>query len=349
MNSRAEPPSKPWYYVFNIDVFYRVAHQTFLHPIIPWFLPLAYRAQGFQYHHPPLYLSAGYAFIITLLWLIQRINIQLAFGAPRTFDWTEEVVLITGGASGLGLLIAEVYGMRGVSVAVLDKNCVTGESEARNVYFYQCDVGDVSQVEAAKKRVEEELGTVTVLINNAAVVHGKPLLQLSLEDVETSFRTNIMAHYNTLRLFLPGMVNVQRGSVVTVSSVLATLPPKACSLYAPTKAATTTLHHALTAELAEYPFIKTLLVTPGQMSTPLFNGVKTPNNFWAPVLEPVDVAKEVIAAIDEGKGGEIAMPLFSRWAAVFWVLPVSVRRALRALSGMDKAMEGFRGAAKKEE
>ena len=105
----------------------------------------------------------------------------------------------------------------------------------------------------------------------------------------------------------------------------------------------------LTAELEEYPFIKTLLVTPGQMSTPLFDGVRTPSSFFAPELEPVDVAKEVIAAIDQGRGGELAMPLYSRWAAVYWVLPARLRKFLRAWSGMDKAMEGFKGAAKREE
>jgi len=334
----------------SIDMLHRVLKQTLLNPVLVWFVPLAYRAQTFQYHHPPLYLSALYAAVITTLWLLNYLNVQLAYGRAREFDWTEEVVLITGGGSGLGLLIAEVYGMRGVTVAVLDKNVADeGESEARNVYFYRCDVGDVAAVEAAKKRVEEDLGTVTVLVNNAAVVHGKSLLQLSAADVETSFRTNIMAHYNTLRLFLPGMIRQGKGSVVTVSSVLATLPPKRCSLYAPTKAAATALHHALTAELEEYPFVKTLLVTPGQMSTPLFDGVRTPSSFFAPELEPVDVAKEVIAAIDQGRGGELAMPLYSRWAAVYWVLPASLRKFLRAWSGMDKAMEGFKGAAKREE
>jgi len=334
----------------SIDMLHRVLRQTLLNPVLVWFVPLAYRAQTFQYHHPPLYLSALYAAIITTLWILNYFNILLAFGPAREFDWTEEVVLVTGGGSGLGLLIAEVYGMRGVTVAVLDTNVTEeGENEARNVYFYRCDVGDLAAVEAVKTRVEEELGTVTVLINNAAVVHGKPLLNLSAEEVERSFRTNIMAHYNTLRSFLPGMIKEGKGTVVTVSSVLATLPPKMCSLYAPTKAAATALHHALTAELEEYPFIKTLLVTPGQMSTPLFNGVRTPSSFFAPELEPVDVAKEVIAAIDQGRGGELAMPLFSRWAAVYWVLPASLRKLLRTWSGIDKAMGGFKGTAKKDE
>ena len=84
-------------------------------------------------------------------------NERLAFGKKRAFDWTEEVVVITGGAGGLGLLIAEVYGMRGVSVAVLDTKEGPEEGEARNVYFYKCDVGDYKQVEAAAKKIEEEV------------------------------------------------------------------------------------------------------------------------------------------------------------------------------------------------
>jgi len=96
----------------------------------------------------------------------------------------EEVVVITGGASGLGLLIAEVYGMRGVTVAVLDVREPEG-GEARNVEFYKCDVGDRKQIEAVAKDIERDLGTPTVLINNAAIVNGKKILDLSAEEFET--------------------------------------------------------------------------------------------------------------------------------------------------------------------
>ena len=94
------------------------------------------------------------------------------------------MVVITGGASGLGLLIAEVYGMRGVTVAVLDVREPEG-GEARNVEFYKCDVGDRKQVEAVAKDIERDLGTPTVLINNAAIVNGKKILDLSAEEIET--------------------------------------------------------------------------------------------------------------------------------------------------------------------
>ena len=86
-----------------------------------------------------------------------------------------------------------------------------------------------------------------------------------------------------------------------------------------------------------------MLVTPGQLTTPLFAGVKTPSPFLGPTLEPVDIAKEIIAAVDSGLSGELAMPLYARWISVLKILPVSVQRAVRAASGLDNAMETFVG------
>lgn len=64
--------------------------------------------------------------------------------------------MITGGASGLGLLIAEVYGMRGASVAVLDVRELENQ-EARGVEFYRCDVGDRAQVASVAKQIEQDV------------------------------------------------------------------------------------------------------------------------------------------------------------------------------------------------
>lgn len=180
---RAES-SPPWYSHLNIDLFHKVLHRTILHPIISMFLPLCFLAQSYRLHHAPVYWSMVYSFAVNVYFFANLLNRRLAFGTKREFDWTEEVVLITGGASGLGLIIAEVYGMRGVAVAVLDKVVPEGaEEETRGVRFWKCDVGSPEEVERVKREVEEELGTVTVLINNAAVVRGKPLLELSAEEV----------------------------------------------------------------------------------------------------------------------------------------------------------------------
>ena len=84
-------------------------------------------------------------------------------------------------------------------------------------------------------------------------------------------------------------------------------------------------------------------MTPGQLSTPLFYGVQTPNSFLAPVVEPVEVAKEIINAIDNGKAEHIAMPLYSRLMDWYNVLPVGLQQIARRWAGVDTAMSTYIG------
>ena len=114
---------------------------------------------------------------------------RYAYGQPREVNLSDEVVVITGGKGGLGGCIAEVYGMKGVRVAVLDINVGKEEEKASaedegDVRCYRCDVGNRAEVEKVWRRVVEDLGTPTVLVNNAAVVTGKPFLDMTAEDVE---------------------------------------------------------------------------------------------------------------------------------------------------------------------
>lgn len=190
---------------------------------------------------------------------------------------------------------------------------------------------------------DPQLGTPTILINNAAIVNGKPLVDLSLDEIDRNFRVNLLSHFYTLKTFLPGMVRAGQGTIVTISSVIGQIGAAHLTDYAAAKAGITALHKSLTAELKSTPEIKTILVSPGQLSTPLFNGVQTPNSFFGPVLEPVDVAKEVIAAIDSGSSAVLAMPLYARWIDWMHVFPVGVQAIVRRLCGVDSAMKTFEG------
>lgn len=188
-----------------------------------------------------------------------------------------------------------------------------------------------------------QLGTPTILINNAAIVNGKKFLDLSIDDIDSTFRVNLLSHFYTLKTFLPGMIRAGCGTIVTISSVLGQIGAAQLSDYSASKAAITAMHKSLAAELRDMPEIKTVLVTPGQLSTPLFNGVQTASSFFSPILEPVDVAREVIAAIDAGSSATLAMPLYARWIDWMNVVPVGVEAILRRVSGVDRAMRGFVG------
>lgn len=191
-----------------------------------------------------------------------------------------------------------------------------------------------------------QCGTPTILINNAGIVTGKPLLSLTTAEVQKNFNVNLLSHFHTLRTFLPGMLRAESGgTIVTVSSVLSKLGASHLSDYTAAKAGLIAMHRSLRAELSSSTApegstkIRTILVTPGQLSTSLFAGVESPSSFFGPIVEPVELAKEIVRMIDAGESGEISMPFYARCIDWLHVLPPGLQRAARWMSGVDSAME----------
>lgn len=153
-------------------------------------------------------------------------------------------------------------------------------------------------------------------------------------------RTNLLAAFHLYQVFLPGIVAEAEngGTVVTVSSVLSQLSPAGLGDYSASKAGLSALHRTLEAELRDHEHIKTLLVETGQMSTPLFDWVRTPSHFFAPVLEPVQVAREIVAAVDSGRGGVLRLPTFAKLVNWYAVFPAAMQVVARYLSGVDGAV-----------
>lgn len=154
------PQSDSWFAPLSLDLLVKVFKITFFHPFVSWIIPLCFRAQALRWDAPPMLVSIAWACFITVCWIAQAVNLRIAYGLPREVDLTEEVIVITGGASGLGLLIAEVYGMRGATVAVLDVNDMEN-GEARGVTFYKCDVTDKAQVARVAAQIERDVSLPT--------------------------------------------------------------------------------------------------------------------------------------------------------------------------------------------
>ena len=111
-----------------------------------------------RYEAPEFIASCVWASLVTLWAILGVFNRRIAYGLPREVDWDEEVVVITGGANGLGKILAEMYGMRGASVAVLDVRKPEKESEGlAGISFYTCDVGDAAAVEKVNAEIEKDV------------------------------------------------------------------------------------------------------------------------------------------------------------------------------------------------
>ncbi|KAL8998552.1 MAG: hypothetical protein Q9169_002392 [Polycauliona sp. 2 TL-2023] len=341
MSARSPPP---WYTYTTLDLLLHVCSYTLFHPFIAALIPLCLRALAAEYTSTSFLITATYAAFVSLCHILSSLNQRWAYGPPRKVKSLYEVVVVTGGASGLGRCIAEIYAMKGTSVAVVDLQIPKNEEgeEGEGIRWYKADVGSTTTMEEVWKRISRELGTPTILINNAAVVNGKSVLSLTVEEVEETFRVNTMSHFHLTSLFLRPLVATKTpGTLVTVSSILGRLGAASLSAYTASKAANIAFHTSLAAELrSSSPQIKTVLVTPGQLDTAMFSRIKLDwfRNFFGPVVEVRELAMKIVKMVDAGEGGTIAVPFFASALAWQQVLPKALQNSLKRWSGVDTAM-----------
>ncbi|KAH0619141.1 hypothetical protein JD844_018839 [Phrynosoma platyrhinos] len=148
---------------------------------------------------------------------------------PREKTVRNEICLITGTASsvGVGRLFALEFARRGATLVLWDVDTKGNENTAREVrklgakaYTYTCDVSQRELVYATASCVRREVGDVTILINNAGIIAGMPILQCPDEQVERTMKTNCHAHFWTVKAFLPQMIKRGHGHIVTIAGSL---------------------------------------------------------------------------------------------------------------------------------
>ncbi|KAK5956411.1 hypothetical protein OHC33_002988 [Knufia fluminis] len=366
----SQTPQTPWHNHITLDLLLHVLNKSIFHPAIILIFYLCLAAVPPHHHrHPLANPTLYYASFLLLIRLLLLLNHRITYGRPRKVNWESEVVIITGGATGLGRTIAELLLIKhaGVKVAIIDVKEADetarawmrtgGEFEGR-LWWGCIDVRNSAAVKIMAGRVKEELGLPTIVVNNAAMaVNGLPLVAggyeagLTSQQAERTLMVNATGNFNVLLAFLGDLMrSAESGkgaTIVTVSSLLAHLNPARLADYNASKAALSSLHSTLTAEIAMNSDekiregVKTVLVEPGQIHTQLFadiTDVPWYANFFGPILEVNEVAKAVVRQLESGESGVIRMPFYSKCMPVYGVMPGSVQKAMRWFSGIDKAI-----------
>ncbi|KAF7872632.1 hypothetical protein EAF04_003549 [Stromatinia cepivora] len=228
------------------------------------------------------------------------------------YDWQKEIVLIAGGAGGIGGQVVKLLAEKGITVVVLDVIPMSFETTS-NVHYYKCDITSPSTISTVASRIRSEVGNPTVLINNAGVARGKSILDSTEKDVRFTFDVNTISHYFTAKEFVPYMVSKNHGMIVTIASLAAYITVPNMTDYASSKAAALSFHEGLTAELlTKYhaPRVRTILINQGYTKTTLFQGYKNDSTFLLPTLEVDTVAEEIVKKILKGKSAQGIYPGF---------------------------------------
>src|SRR3954466_4311411 len=187
----------------------------------------------------------------------------------------DKVALITGGDSGIGRSTAVLFAREGAGVAIVylaenndaqePKRLV--ENEGRRCVTIRGDVGEESFCRQAVDRTLEQLGKLDILVNNAAEQHPKASLEeITAEQLERTFRTNIFAYFFMAKAALPHLK--EGSSIINTTSVTAYKGSPQLLDYSSTKGAIVAFTRSLSQALAEKN-IRVNGVAPGPIWTPL--------------------------------------------------------------------------------
>ena len=257
-------------------------------------------------------------------------------------------ILITGAASGIGKLLALRLANAGASLVLwdIDKeglNQLLDElnTASHEVDTYACDLTNRHEIATVAEQTLAAGGPVDILINNAGIVSGKYLLDLSEEEIERTFQVNTLALFWTVRAFLPSMLERASGHIVTVASAAGIAGTAKLTDYSSSKFAAVGFDESLRLELKQQNSnVVTTIVCPYFTDTGMFDGAKTRFSWLLPILKPEDVVGRIIDAIKKDRR-RVVMPWFIYTSWISRLLPVKWSDALMDFFGLTHSMDDF--------
>ncbi len=210
--------------------------------------------------------------------------------------------LVTGGASGIGRAVVQQLTAAGASVAILDRQEVTGSAG----FSGTCDITDEVSVVDAVRRAHDALGGLTIAVLNAGVGGFGALLDLDAVEWDRVVGTNLRGTFLCLREVARAMVEGGRGgSIVAVTSISGFLADRSMSHYSVSKAGVAELVRVAARELGAFG-IRVNAVAPGTTDTPMFASTAPLPGYRARVAErtalggvgtPDDVAGAIVSVL----------------------------------------------------
>lgn len=189
-----------------------------------------------------------------------------------------KVMIVSGGASGLGLAAAIKFALNGYNVVLIDINEEKGKLAEKKIkslgvdaLFCLCDISNKEQVQRAAQLTKEKFGRANVLINNAGLEVRGSVLQCTEEDWVRLYDINLKGIYYMSNAFVPMMVEQGGGAVVNTGSILGYRTVGERAAYSSSKGAIDTLTRSMAYDLAANN-IRVNCVVPGAIDTPLLRG-----------------------------------------------------------------------------
>ena len=269
----------------------------------------------------------------------------------------EKIVLITGGASGIGKLMGEMSLKKGASALVIwDINqasidaSVAEMSELGKVHGYRVDVSNYEMVAECYAQVKSEVGNVDILINCAGIITSNKTFDLcSAYEIDRTMKVNALAPMYVARQVLPDMLKRNSGHICNIASAGGMMSNPKMSIYAASKWAAVGWSDSVRIELQEMKSkVRITTIAPYYITTGMFDGVKSK---VFPLLKPEKVAKRILGAIEDNNKFLMPMPWIPKAHHVMRMLQAILPMRMfdwvvGNVLGIYHAMDNFTGRKK---
>jgi 3-oxoacyl-[acyl-carrier protein] reductase len=191
----------------------------------------------------------------------------------NSYDFDDQVAVITGGAQGIGYAVAKRMIENGAKVVIWDFDTDLAQASASELgaTALHCDVSDWDSVQAAAEQTERQLGRIDVLVNSAGVAGANAVVEeYPIEEWNKIMSVNLNGTFHTNRAVISGMKHRGYGRIVNIASIAGKEGNPNASAYSASKAGVIALTKSLGKEAADFN-IGVNCVTPAAARTAIFD------------------------------------------------------------------------------
>ena len=217
----------------------------------------------------------------------------------------QQLVVITGASKGLGAALARQFAAAGYPLALIARDQqllqqLAGELAQQHqaqVGVFAADLTQQDQLQTVYQQIEQQLGPIEILINNAGLGFYKPFLEHSIAEHQAIIDLNFSALVHSCYAVLPGMQQRQRGTILNIASDVSERPQPNMAVYSASKFAVRGFSLSLLREVKQHG-IKVTCVNPGIIDT-CFNGNVPGNQAASDALQADEVAQLMVQLLQQ--------------------------------------------------
>ncbi|KAL2819857.1 hypothetical protein BDW59DRAFT_181576 [Aspergillus cavernicola] len=308
-----------------------------------WLQPLLQRLPP-QVQDVLLHPFAPKAFLVLLTFAILRetnrslTNWSMNNG-ERVEKWNadRELVLLTGGCSGIGKQMVSDLAKTRVRVVILDIQEPSFPLPS-GVTFYKADITSSASIADVAEKIRAAQGDPTILINNAGVGYDGTILEKPEAKIRQTFEVNTISHFLMVREFMPSMIQKNHGHIITIASMASFIGLGDMVEYSCTKASALAFHEGLRQELRLWykaPKVRTTVVHPLWVRTPMIKILTDAADFKQPILTPEMVSGAVVKQVVAQRSGQLILPSYYTPISMLRAFPNWLQEYARGVGSKD--------------